>query len=85
MKLQEDTKLIEVFAGELWQATMIQNILEDNDIQALLQNSLMGTLEPWVVSSGGFCPVKVIVTSNDYDLSIKLINEFNSSESIKGD
>ena len=80
---QNDIKLVEVFAGELWQATMVQNLLEDNQIQGFLENKLMGTIEPWVVSSGGFNPVKIIVSSADYEQSIKLIEEFNNSEPLE--
>lgn len=70
---------MEVFAGELWQATMIQNILEDNEIQVFLENELMGTIAPWRVVAGGFNPVKVVVSSLDYEQAIKLIEEFNNS------
>jgi hypothetical protein len=80
MEKQNDIKLVEVFAGELWQATMIQNILEDNQIQAFLENELMGTIAPWRVVAGGFNPVKVIVSSTNQELSLKLIEEYNSSE-----
>ena len=83
MDKQKDIKLVEVFAGELRQATMIQNILEDNQIQAFIENKLMGTLEPWVVSAGGFNPIKVIVSSLDQEHAIKLIEEFNNNEPVK--
>ncbi len=73
-------KPVEVFSGELWQATMIKNVLEDNEIQAFLRNELMSNIEPWVVQAGGFNSVKVIVSSLDYDLSMKLIEEYNNSD-----
>ena len=83
MESNNDIKLIEVFAGELWQATMIQNILEDNEIQVFLENELMGTIAPWRVVAGGFKPVKVVVSSLDYEQAIKLIEEFNNSEPLE--
>ena len=73
-------KIVEVFAGELWQATMIQNILEGNQIQAFINNALMGTIEPWVITAGGYKPVKVIVAEQDVELALKLIDEFNQSQ-----
>ncbi|NEU07870.1 hypothetical protein GZH53_06055 [Flavihumibacter sp. R14] len=33
----------------------------------------MGTIAPWRVVAGGFNPVKVIVSSSDYEQAIKLI------------
>lgn len=83
MEKQNDIKLVEVFAGELWQATMIQNVLEDNQIHAFIDNKLMGTLEPWVVSAGGFNPIKVIVSSADHEQAIKLIEEFNNNQPVE--
>jgi len=80
MEKQNDIKLVEVFAGELWQATMIQNILEGNQIQVFMENGLMGTIEPWVVASGGLAPFKIVVSNLDYEQAIKLIEEFNNSE-----
>ena len=80
---QNELKLVEVFAGELWQATMIQNILEDNQIQAFLENELMGTIAPWRVSAGGFNPVQVNISSLDYDKAMKLIEEFNNNEPLE--
>ncbi len=79
MEKQDDIKLVEVFAGEHWQATMIQNVLNENQIQAFLENELMGTIAPWRIAPGGFNPVKVIVANHDYELSLKLIEEFNNS------
>ena len=77
--MTNDIKLIEVFAGQLWQAAVIKNILEDNGIHVHLENELIGTLEPWAVAAGGFNPVKVIVSDRDHDLSQKLIREYNNS------
>ena len=84
MENTNNTKLVEVFAGQLWEATMIQNILEDNQIQTSLENTLMSTIEPWAVSAGGVNPVKVIVSDQDYDQSMKLIEEYNNSEQVDG-
>lgn len=80
MNNQEKLTLEEVYAGELWKATMIKNVLEDNNIQAFLQNSLMGILEPWVVSPGGAGAVKVVVSSTDYDKAMLLVQEFDQSK-----
>ncbi|MEJ6979558.1 DUF2007 domain-containing protein [Pedobacter sp. P351] len=79
MSEQNNIKAVQVFAGEFWQASTIQQVLEGNSIQAFLENEHMGSIAPWRVEAGGFNPVKVIVSNNDYDLAIKLINEFNGA------
>lgn len=82
MNNQHKLTLEEVYAGELWKATMIKNVLEDNNIQAFLQDSLMGVLEPWVVTPGGAGAVKVVVSSTDYDKAMLLVQEFDQSKPI---
>ncbi|MFD2161630.1 DUF2007-related protein [Paradesertivirga mongoliensis] len=85
MENHDDIKLVEVFAGEPWQATMIQNVLEANQIEAVLQNELMGTIEPWVISAGGVNAVKVIVSSDNQEQALRLIEEYNQSDGEIGD
>lgn len=80
MTTKDELQLVEVFSGELWKATMIKNVLDDNNIQAFLQNRLMGVIEPWVVSPGGFEPVKVVVSNADYDKALALVEEYNQSK-----
>ena len=71
MENQNEIKLVEVYSGVLWQATMIQNLLKENQIEAFLENELLGTVAPWRVTSGGFNPVNVIVSNQNYELAIK--------------
>jgi len=74
------TKSVRVFAGELWQATMIKNLLDENEIPAFLENELMGTIAPWRVSAGGMAPVVVIVEDVNEERALKLIEEFNQAD-----
>ena len=79
MENKDNSNLVVVFSGVLGQATMIQNMLEKNQIQAFVENRLMGSIEPWVISAGGF---NVFVSNLNYDLSMKLIEQFIDSETI---
>ncbi|MGV8879973.1 MAG: putative signal transducing protein [Sphingobacteriaceae bacterium] len=85
MANQQEIKLVEVFAGELWQATMIQHVLEDNGVDVHLENALMGTIEPQMISAGGLNPIKIIVSDANYDLARKLIDEFNQSDPMEAE
>jgi hypothetical protein len=67
----------EIFAGQLWEASMVKDILENNGIQAFLQNEYLGNIVPFQVAAGGMNPVKVVVSSLDYDAALLLVNEFN--------
>jgi hypothetical protein len=80
MSQNGNIKLVEVFSGEQWQATMLQNVLIDSQIPAFLRNELMGQIEPWAVTAGGHQPVSVSVSSEDQEAALKLIEDFNNSE-----
>lgn len=82
MEETSDIQLTEVFSGEQWQAKMIQNILVDNQIPAFIKNELMGQIEPWAVTAGGYHPVAVSVSGQNYDAAVKLIEEFNNSATL---
>ena len=77
--MKNKLELVEIFAGELWQAEMIKEMLEDNGIQAYLGNELMGNIAPWIVTPGGAASVKLNISTSDYVRSKELIDELNSN------
>lgn len=80
MKDQDHIKLVAVFEGEPWQVTMMQNILVENDIPAFIKNGLMGSIEPWAVTSGGLNPAQLMVSDKQHDEAIRILEEFNAAE-----
>lgn len=82
MKDQNDVKLVAVFEGEPWQVTMMQNILVENDIPAFIKNGLMGSIEPWAVTSGGLNPSQLMVSDLNGEAAVKIIEEFNAAEGV---
>lgn len=79
MSEQNNIKPVQVFEGEYWQASTIQQVLEDNNIETFLENEYMASIAPWRIEPGGYNAVKVIISSNDYQSAIKLIDEFNGA------
>ena len=79
MSDQKNIKPIQVFAGEFWQASLVKQLLEDNNIPAFMENEHMGSIAPWRIEPGGFNPFKVIISNEQYDLAVKLIEEFDSA------
>jgi hypothetical protein len=72
-------ELVEIYSGELWQSSVIKDLLEDNGIHAFIENEVMGNIAPWQISSGGVASVKIKILSSDYALAIELVDEFNNS------
>ena len=71
---------VEVFAGPLWKSTIVKEMLIDNGIQAFILNEFEGTIAPFRVQAGGIDPIKVIVSSLDYDMALRVIKEFNEND-----
>ena len=71
--MNSKNEIIEVFSGDLFQATMIKNLLESSGIEAFIENELMSVLEPWVVSPGGIAPVHVKIFASDFEVAQELI------------
>jgi len=40
-------EIVEIFAGEFYQASMIKDLLEDNNIEVFIENEMMGNIAPW--------------------------------------
>jgi hypothetical protein len=64
MTTDDNTQLLEIFAGSLFQAQMVQNLLENQGIESFLKDEFIGTHSAvWAPSAG----VRVMVS--DLDLS----------------
>ncbi|WP_428329469.1 DUF2007-related protein [Mucilaginibacter sp.] len=80
--MKDEIKPVEVFEGQLWEATMLKNALDDNNIPAFLRDELLGVIAPYLVEAGGSNAIKVFVSSENIDAAIKLVKEFNASKPI---
>lgn len=66
-----------VFTGQSWEAEMVKNILENEDIQAFINNEFVGTLVPFYTTPG-MGAVKVVVSSENEDKAKALIANFEN-------
>ncbi len=76
MKKTNNEEPVEVFAGTPLDAGMIQSLLEQEGIQAFIQNEFMGNIAPWQVTAGGSDAAKVVVANADYEKAIQIINDY---------
>jgi hypothetical protein len=76
--MNNKNEIVEVFSGDLYQATMVKDLLESNGIEAFIENKLMSVIEPWVVSPGGIAPVTVKILISDHAMAIELIMAFTN-------
>jgi hypothetical protein len=71
---------VEIFAGTAWEAALVKSLLENAEIEAFLKDEIRGTTMPWQVTSGGICTVKVVVSSENYALAKKVVDDFETSQ-----
>ena len=70
--------MIEVYRGNYNDVMNIQNLLQSNGIESFVMNEVMGNIEPWVVSPGGFKAIALRVSDENLEASIKIIEDFNN-------
>jgi len=79
MDPQENITPVEVFRGTLMEAEIVKSLLENAEVEAYLKDENMGFLAPWNVASGGVGSVKVVVSSQDREKAILVVDEFKNS------
>lgn len=78
-------EIIQVFEGELSQATAIQQLLVEFDIPAFLFNERSNDTGESAVNAGVEDRVSVLVSDEYQDRSLKLIEEYNNSTPLNRD
>jgi hypothetical protein len=71
--MQDNEHAIEAYAGTLWEAQLIQSLLENAEIESYLVNSLLNAyaFNPSIAGN-----VKVMISSNDIDKATIIINDY---------
>jgi len=70
---------VEVFAGSVWDTSLLKSLLENAEIEVFLKDEIRGLQEPFVVSPGGANPVKVMVSSADLEKALEVVREFQAN------
>jgi|GEM_PF-273145 hypothetical protein len=80
MNNEDEMSFVEVFMGYEWEAQLVKNLLENEGIEALIQEAMIGTLAPFN-TGGTLGGVKVMVWEKDYAKAKEVVNHFNSNRS----
>jgi transcription antitermination factor NusA-like protein len=70
-------KLVELYEGTLFDCHMIKNLLENEGIESILNNEIIGTRGGNVFGPAG--EVKIIVSDDNYDKAKMIVDEFEKS------
>jgi len=69
-------KIIEIFSGTLWQSEMITSLLNDEDIESFLKNSVLNSYGYDPIYSEG---VKVMISDSNYERAKKIVDEYREN------
>lgn len=72
---EDKNKPVKIFTGISWEAEMLKNMLENDGIDAYMNNEIMGTLAPFY-SNPGLGAVTLIVSSQDFEKAKIIVQEF---------
>lgn len=79
MSQPEQSKPVLIFSGDFHRAAVIKSMLENHGIYVFMQNEHMGSIAPWQVASGGFNPVKLIISGQDEEEAKKILEGFDET------
>jgi hypothetical protein len=79
MPEQNKISQTEVFSGEFWQTSLMKHLLEEHGIYAVMSNEFMSIIEPAAIGSAYINRVSLMVSRENYDLALSLIEEYNNS------
>lgn len=70
--MKEDS-IIELYSGTLWEAEMIKSLLESEEIESFIKNSVLTSYayEPSIASG-----VKVMISFSDLERAQKIVDDY---------
>jgi hypothetical protein len=83
MKKDQEIEPVEIFDGNQWQAMLVKSLLDNAEIESFVKDQRMGVLAPWNVDAGGAGPVKIFVSSLDYEKAKEVIDQYEKAEGIE--
>ena len=83
MSEQNKITQTEVFSGEFWQVSLMKQLLEEHGIYAVISNEFMSIIEPAALGSAYINRVSLMVSRENYELALSLIEEYNNSSPLE--
>ncbi|NLM93130.1 MAG: DUF2007 domain-containing protein [Bacteroidales bacterium] len=79
MEKQASGHWVQVTSGTFNEASMMQSILINEGIEAVLKDDFMGSIAPYLASPGGAGSVKVMVQEEHYQRALEVVEDVEKS------
>ncbi len=76
MENEHNVVPVEIFSGSLWEAEVVQGLLNSEGIETFVRDDQTGTIAPWVVVSGGVDSVRLMVAEAEAARARQIISEY---------
>jgi hypothetical protein len=80
MKSDIEIYPVEIFDGTQWEASLVKSLLDNAEIESFIKDGRMGVLAPWNVDGGGAGPVKIFVSSIDFEKAKEVVEQYEKAE-----
>lgn len=70
---RRQNRLMKIFSGNLWQAQLVQGLLEANNITCILRNETISAVTSPYTTLGG--DVIVLIDERDHDMAESVLNK----------
>ncbi|MES2457375.1 MAG: hypothetical protein V4594_17595 [Bacteroidota bacterium] len=80
MSATDNIRQIQVFNGEFWKASILQQLLSEHGIFVTMGNELMSSIDSPVLGPSGFKEVSLKVSDVNEAQALELIDAFENSE-----
>lgn len=80
VKNKNENEPVEIFAGTTWKAEMIKSLLKNAEIEAFLEDEIIGTIGPWWTAPGGAGSVRVFVSKKYYERAKLVADNYEKNE-----
>jgi hypothetical protein len=82
-KTKDENSPVTVYSGFGWEAAMVKHLLENEGIEAFLNNENLSTVAPMYVSPGAWGTVSVVVAFKDMERAKPVVAGYEEKYSKK--
>ena len=77
--MPDNIHAVEIYSGTLWEVELLKSLLENAKMESFIKDEIIGTTFPFHASQVAANPVKLIVSSLDYQMALIVLQKFKKT------